>query len=236
MRREACTRAISVLDGLQSHWTPRPGPGLHTLGCAAYMDAPDPGLIQRLDLKVDAQDDYVLRSERLNTMLSQHFSWIYDALRAGLSKALGEPVDFCRGRALPGFHIFASHPVYETRSEPSHHVHVDRPYRGLDWSAFGEIDFSRTISFTLPLQLPSTGTGLRVWDVEFGPESMTVEETRNALSRSASALHTYVPGRLIVHSGHAPHRIEPWGYVEGERRITMQGHGLFFDGGWKIYF
>ena len=47
----------------------------------------------------------------------------------------------------------------------------------------------------------------------------------------------YTVGKLFYHTGHVLHQIIP-GYKlqEGDRRITLQGHGIKCDGKWIIYF
>jgi len=48
--------------------------------------------------------------------------------------------------------------------------------------------------------------------------------------------HAYQPGTLVLHSGHMLHQIAPVPSVEpDDERIALQGHGIFYDGGWKLY-
>ena len=47
----------------------------------------------------------------------------------------------------------------------------------------------------------------------------------------------YTIGKLMYHTGHVLHQIIP-GYKlqDGDRRMTLQGHGIKCDGIWRLYF
>ena len=41
---------------------------------------------------------------------------------------------------------------------------------------------------------------------------------------------------MVVHSGHVLHQIAPISVVGGDdRRITLQGHGMWASGAWRLY-
>jgi hypothetical protein len=233
LTREQCERIARTVDDLRPWWIERGG-ALSTLGVGAYLDAPHPWNVKKSGLRVDSRRDYIERAERLNPVLLSHFGWLYERIQASISDVLHASVALCPGKALPGFHIFSSHPVYE--SPRGHHAHVDRPYAGLDWGTYSTVDFRSALSFTLAIELPTAGSQLRVWDIDlFDAPEWAPEIVKERVGRAQSQLHAYEPGRLLFHSGHLLHRIEPWPYVEGERRVTLQGHGLCCDGGWKLY-
>lgn len=229
---EQCAQVTHTVDDLQSLWIQRSG-ALSTLGVGAYLDSPHPWNLRHSGITVDVQRGYFERAQHLNPVLISRFDWLYEIVKTALAKLLNKPVALSAGKALPGFHIFHSDPIYESSRG---HAHVDRPYAGLDWSDFKEVDFRSSISFTLPISLPTAGGCLRFWELDLfeagiWPAEIVEERLREALSW----VHRYTPGRLLLHSGHALHRIEPWPYVQGERRLTLQGHGLYCDGVWQIY-
>jgi hypothetical protein len=233
LRKDQCEQVARTMDELRPLWIERPG-ALFTLGVGAYLDAPHPWNVEKSGLLVDSRRDYVERAERLNPVLLAHFGWLYELIQASISDVLHADVALCPGKALPGFHIFSSHPVYG--STRGHRAHVDRPYAALDWSGFSTVDFRSALSFTLAVELPTAGSQLRVWDLDlFDAAQWPPEVVKERIDGAQSRLHEYEPGRLLLHSGHVLHRIEPWRYVEGERRVTLQGHGLRCDGGWKLY-
>jgi hypothetical protein len=59
----------------------------------------------------------------------------------------------------------------------------------------------------------------------------------------ASAAHAtpgaripYTVGRVVVHSGHLLHQAAGVTKVAvTDERITLQGHGVFADGAWRLY-
>jgi len=59
----------------------------------------------------------------------------------------------------------------------------------------------------------------------------------NAIYDTKPMVVPYTTGKLFYHTGHILHQIIP-GYKlqEGDRRITLQGHGIKCDGTWIIYF
>jgi hypothetical protein len=60
-----------------------------------------------------------------------------------------------------------------------------------------------------------------------------VEEIAQSRTRT---FHPYTPGVLMLHSGHTLHQIAAVDQVyPDDERITLQGHGLYCDGAWTIY-
>jgi hypothetical protein len=106
----------------------------------------------------------------------------------------------------------------------------------VSWEDHPGIDFREAISITLPIRLPASGAGLRVWDLSlFEIQSRSRDEAR-ALARAApSHVHTYRAGELVCHRGHLLHQVAPWPSRPGDERITLQGHGLHYDGAWHLY-
>jgi hypothetical protein len=179
---------------------------MFTLGAASYIDA------------VRDKAGYRQLAEEINPVLEAEFGWLYERLAGSLEAELGAPVRMRDGAARPGFHIFLRHEAFRFSLGA---VHRDLQFKHLDWSDFGTVDFEHPISFTLSIALPKSGAGLNRW-----------------LSSTADAptYHPYTAGSMVVHSGFDVHQIAPASeLVEGDRRITLQGHGVLADGAWCLY-
>lgn len=220
---EALQWAQAVLD-CRAHWQDRRSDApFHTLGTASYLDASAGALA------------YVERARQTNVLLTERFAQLLESLRARLAELLAAPVRFAGGKALPGFHVFGASPTFE---QPFASIHADRQYRRLDWSAEGEVDEDHTLSITLPLRLPASGGGLRVWPLDGRCiESMDAEQRRALLAKAPKAEEQiYRVGEAVVHDGHLLHQIAPLrAALPGEWRITLQAHALRFDDSWHLY-
>ena len=73
----------------QRHWCAP----FFSLGAAAYLDGPEPGLYQQ-------------RRDSGNGILREHFSDLLEEVRTALAVTLAEPCAWHSGFALPGFHIY----------------------------------------------------------------------------------------------------------------------------------
>ena len=229
-----CVSVAQRVHQLRPHWLRRDDKELFTLGAAAYIDAPDPLTTERFGLPGSDNDPYYARARELNSLLRDNFPVVYERTLQALSGALDAKAEFYTGCALPGFHIFGPSPAYA--SSDAHLPHVDRQYRSLDWKNSSEIDFGGAISFTLPVELPAGGGGLRIWDINlFDVEGWDKDEAKKRIGAAPSHNYDYEVGRMVVHQGHSLHRIAPWNPQPGEHRITVQGHGLFFDDRWNLY-
>lgn len=100
-----------------------------------------------------------------------------------------------------------------------------------------------TISYTLPLVLPEAPGGLRVWKEPLKELHMGqwLKEFTNCHPRCNDTLwdfHEYREGVLAIHSGQEFHAIGNDHIFETkptERRLTLQGHGVFCDGTWYVF-
>jgi hypothetical protein len=172
-------------------------------------------------------------------VLRDGFTWLYARVADFLGRRLRAPVGFADGLGLPGFHIWLTPAIFVT---PDASVHFDLQYlRTWPEDAPG-VDFTRPLSFTLPIRLPRRGGGLNVWDV-------TYERYRRFVGRLEAPMqpmdvtvllermrHPYSPGAIALHSGHLMHQIGEIDEVApGDERITLQGHALLQRGEWKLY-
>ena len=116
-----------------------------------------------------------------------------------LSAYLGEWVVFNPKLALPGFHIF---PADLKLLSVAGNWHIDKPHETL---GIGDKDAH---AFTVAVEMPTGGGGM---DMKIGGESNEYIE--------------YKVGELGLHDGMTPQRIASYRqYIEGDYRITLQGH------------
>jgi hypothetical protein len=221
-----CARLDGQVKELRAHWVPRGGDphSFFTFGAASYLDEPA---------------EYPACAAKLNPILRNGFGWLYSRLLDFLERRLRAPVSFAEGLGMPGFHIWLT-PAIFTRPEAS--VHFDLQYLRAWPEDAKDLDYSRPLSFTLPIRLPARGGGLNMWDVTF-------ERYRRFHDRLSTRMqpldltvllerirHPYTVGALAMHSGHQMHQIgEIDEVLPGDERITLQGHALFQRGEWKLY-
>lgn len=226
-------RIARRVNELREHWIERKGGTLHTLGTAAYLDVPDATTAQHFGIVADSAL-YYRRVAELNPLLRENFGWVHERIAASLAAHLGAQCRYTARCALPGFHVFSESPDWAAQA--AHVPHFDRQFSALDWQATDEIDFRRSISFTLAVKLPEEGGGLRTWEVDYYQVmAMPLDERKEFIRAQTSALHLYEVGGWVCHSGNALHQIAPWHCHPGDQRITLQGHGLFYDGAWNLY-
>jgi hypothetical protein len=222
-----CGRIAGAVRAAAGAWTPRGrSTSFYTLGIAAYLD------IQHQA----SPRAYHLAAPRVNRYLREHFGWVYPRLQAALEVNLGAPVVYEDRMALPGFHIYAPHGASRAIEGD---VHVDLQFMHVDWPAHEEVDLSRVATFTVLVEGPPSGSGLRVW-----PRISIAASVHDPLpagglpaltAGKAPTEHPYALGALVVHSGLAVHQIAPSAAQEGELRVTLQGHAVRARRGWIAY-
>ncbi len=223
-----CADVIERIDGLRTLWTQRdPLRPFFTLGTASYLDA------------VTDQKGYYQKLAFSNAVLRQHFSDLLDNVSKTISEVVDTPCQLSQNQALPGFHIFGSHPDY---LKPVASIHTDLQHEALAWD-FSDPEtkasaFDQVLTFTLPLVLPSIGAGLHVWD-KF-PQSIRTNmlwlNNDEFLQNFPPRLEEYRRGQLIIHDGKMLHQIAPLQNDNPDnRRITLQGHGILIEGVYNLY-
>ncbi len=238
---DLCATACHDLYAQRARWRARrlfDQPPFYTLGAAAYLD---------LGFGACPVDDYLSDAGSLWGWAGDAVLTIMDRVRAALASRLEDPVAYSPRFPSPGFHIFigAAIPTYDCSRNAADcaSAHFDMQHRYIPWERwYADVDLTRTISFTLPLKLPSRGGGLTLW------ESLTLERLRADLEGGvfpdiASAAHAvprrtipYTPGRLVVHGGHVLHQSAGIARATvSDERITLQGHGVRADGVWRLY-
>jgi RimK-like ATP-grasp domain len=227
---EQCDQIYQQIESLRQYWLPRGSETslFCTLGAASYLDCGD---------YFDAQDTYWQKASRYNPLLLKHFGWLYKLVKEYLETQLNAPVNYRSNAAYPGFHLWLSQAI---PTLPVASMHFDLQYQYLSWENQDDIDFSNTFSFTLPIQLPASGGGLNLCDLNY-LEYLNIRRHNqidwDLIPRFRNQnYHPYQVGEIVMHSGHTMHQIAPTSVAKvSDRRVTFQGHGVYVDDTWQIY-
>jgi hypothetical protein len=221
LNEQECARALDDVMALRDHWTQRAvDVPFYTLGVASYLDARQ------------SQVDYRKLAAQINPLLSERFGWLHDRVKDRVSEATGLPAVWLPSAALPGFHVFLAHWAFAIAPSA---IHFDTQHRLLDWGDLPGADFSDLLSYTLPLQLPESGGGLNIWNLDQRdfPDTKS-KEFFDAARGLKPTFHEYRVGNIVMHSGNLLHQMAGTARMDGaDRRITLQGHGTRADG--RIY-
>jgi len=195
-------------------WTPRFGtygdcPLYFTIGKSVYLDY------------VANEQEYFSNLQELNESINEVFGHLIQKVIDSLSIELNSPVKLMNGLAVPGFHVFYKDGIdYSSKCEP----HYDLQHMRMSWERKREE--GKMISFTLPISLPTGGGGLDIWIPKTGLKDEQFEQI----------IIPYECGTLVLQYGMLLHRISKTPKpTDNDERITLQGHGLCFDGAWEIY-
>src|ERR1043166_937208 len=170
---DECGAARSTILDLRGSWLRRnPYFPFFTLGAASYIDA-----------TADRQE-YYSKAREFNPLLSRNFGWLYDKLVRALQAHFGAPVIFAPSQALPGYHIYLAHPIFE---KPIGSIHCDTQYRLLDWTGVERADYDHPMSFTLSIALPQCGGGLNLWELHQDRKSTRLNSSHVSESRMPSS-------------------------------------------------
>jgi hypothetical protein len=217
---EECEDVRAVVLAQRGHWLKRSDAGFFTLGAASYLDAPA-GL-----------GGYVQAAGEQNPLLEVRFAALYERMRMFFEDLLASPVAYHAQFALPGFHVYELDGRSRAGDDAARRAHFDLQWRLL----FPELEHAATVSFTLPIDVPTGGASMEVWPAIY------TDIVRLGMSAKSYALKyppravSYVPGRVVVHDGMMLHAI---GRAGSDRpvghRITLQGHGVKTPNGWLLY-
>lgn len=220
-----CLEVHSALHGLRKLWIQQhPYFPFYTLGVASYLHKASGNII--------SQYNTLLKS--YNTLLWQNLGWLYERLAYTLTQKLAAPTQYPDRLALPGFHIFLSHKAFD---QPIASIHCDLQYRQHKWEPKEAADFNNPISFTLAIRLPKTGAGMNIWNLYHSQVDKLPHSAIERLTESEKKyFHAYELGKITLHSGHFIHQIAHIKNIQpDDERITLQGHGLLFQGVWHLY-
>lgn len=227
---EECRNYVDSLLELRKHWT-RSGDDrmqVFSLGTSAYAEGNPKfgGSFERYQGIV---------KER-NHILRQHFGGLYEKVEMGLNEVLDEPAVITPNIGLPGFLIWLAENEDSTLYYP---IHFDAQYRLIPWHEFhpGQV-VEDVMTVTLPLQLPAGGGHLRSWgpmdqqsrQLAFFSGLDQIVETRSCVT------HHYTPGEFVIQHGLVIHQPAPSGnFLPGDKRITLQFHGVKVGGTWEFF-
>lgn len=207
--------------------------GMKTLGAASYLDIKN-ARTSRYYCSTGKDVAYYLdMAARYNPILLAHFKSIYSKLCRFFEKEFNVRCRLHSKAALPGFHVYEN--IEEFKTQERHVPHFDGQYEallplfGIERNKSNNI-LEKTLSYTLPISLPSDSCGLRVWDFDYRD---TLREDKEAVKNKLLSIRPkvieYSIGDLVYHSGNKLHQIKSWSCEEGKeesKRITLQGHGL----------
>jgi hypothetical protein len=161
----------------------------------------------------DCMTEYVEQARTVNALLYSTYRWLYDRVADYFEDRYGLPVDFAAELAVPGFHLM----MYDGAGRfEGGGWHVDQVAHQAPYFA-GRIDeLDGILNFTLPLAVPSGGTG------------MDIAEPEAEGGRAGGLVHVpYRPGVVLFNECEVFHRIGASVCRQaGELRLTMQGHGV----------
>jgi hypothetical protein len=218
-----CQEIRSLVYALKEFWLKRNSfVPFYTLGAASYIDA------------AQNQQDYYRKAQQYNPILRDRLKWLYKRLAETLAQFLKAPTSYHHSLALPGFHVYLACKLFE---QPIASIHSDLQYKLVNWESPEQTDFTKPISFTLAISLPKFGGGLNIWEVH-SQEILELpgSEIKQLIKSRAKRFYPYQVGQLIIHSGHTIHQAAPGKNIQADdERITLQGHGIFSQGSWQLY-
>jgi hypothetical protein len=171
----------------------------------------------------------------LNPILRERFGWLYERLLQTLEEHFGEPVRYWDTLGLPGFKMFLGHEAFASEFDVSHYDEQQYTLPESERLQDGYLD--KQLTFTLPIALPKSGSGLEVWNLHAKEtQGLSREDKDQLLLTRQKRLYRYKAGELVSHSGLYYHRVPPIRDVQpDDERITLQGHGIFYQGSWQLY-
>ena len=250
-------RLLKDINTLQDWWIPR-GVWTSDTGFAPNTDSPVDfytlGVATYID-GISSMDQYYHYIKEQNPYFIECFGWLYRKVMFEFDKVIGQ-CSLWNSVAHPGFHVFSARPNRMPKfgskmyaEKPSATIHVDLQHEKHELlfnNSFKDVDYENTLSFTLPLSVPKTGGGLNTWK----DESMKQYEIDNEYTRHMKEIDysqwgdygeptvvPYTAGRMFWFTGRLVHQIAPgFNLSFGDKRISLQGHGVKCDGTWILYF
>jgi hypothetical protein len=236
LSKKECDDILLKIYQLKNFWIQRSKTvPFYTLGLAAYLDK---------------NENYCNPEKRnlYNKLLLNNFSNLINKVKICLASCLTSEVDIYINGAVPGFHIYLSHPNLKSSSIVHQQTpHMDTQFRYVfPEKGYKQKDF---ISFTLCLSCDND-SGLNIWkpDMELPDnvldlltDSSTISYSENnPLSKyTAQSIFQkptfikYNPGSIFIHNGVFYHY--PILNAQKIPRITLQGHGIKKDGKFLIF-
>ncbi|SMO86680.1 hypothetical protein [Gracilimonas mengyeensis] len=217
------SRIKSIVDNFENDWVER-SDGFYTLGASSYLDA-----------ATESYEKYQQKADAINTKLREQLGFLYKKVEKDLEDHMGQKVTVTKKFAVPGFHIWLENGLPRIPG-PTYHFdvqHLSIPWNGKE-TTIEETNRDEMFTFTLPIELPKAGGGLDIWDIDHS--EIANQEVEDLIPRRKRYFCTYKLGKMVIHSGLKLHRVAVTSPIyEGDRRITLQGHGRLIDGQWVLY-
>ena len=157
-----CTAACREIYAQRARWRMRilnEQPPFYTLGAASYLDR---------GFTNGPLEDYLADAGSLWQWAGEAVRTVVDNVRTRLEERLAQPVEYPPMLPSPGFHIFIGRAIplgnCSSQREDCASCHFDLQHEYIPWAQwYSNVDLTNTLSFTLPLNLPSRGGGLMYW-------------------------------------------------------------------------
>ena len=211
---EKDAQEISKRVMAQKHLWERRNVAMFTLGTSSYVDGA-------------SSTEYQKKSAESNPRMLELFGDVEKRIIQYFShRAPTATIKFRKNAALPGFHIFECNKLF---SNPVASVHRDLQFQRLAYEKTEKIDFTNTLSFTIALQLPKSGSGLYMIDLPPIPNTVQLLIPRPMITAVAQKTKIeYKVGYIVCHNGQHTHMIAPSAWDGTDTyRITIQGHGVY---------
>ena len=254
LSKDECNSYSSRIDSIKDKWIKRPVGEYHfyTLGTATHLD------VETRNGNLD--EDYFSYINHNNNILKDNFSDLYDKVFKTLVKILG-PCEFIEDAPIPGFFIYGekkngleTNPVPAIGGKTNIHSDKQLEHLGYVWSNYSNIE-TDTIGFTLPIEVPDSGSAILLWDqpnhgfymdndmsdaykrYDYTENPNNIDVLNNNIINKIPEVIEHIPGRMFLQHGpiwHAAgHAVKP---TTSDRRITLQGFGAKCDGIWRLCF
>ncbi|HET9141632.1 hypothetical protein [Actinophytocola sp.] len=167
---------------------------------------------------------YTDRARAENHVLYQHFRLAHDRVAAFFEQRYGAPVVYAQELAVPGFHVFD----FERPGDfDGGGWHLDLLHTQVPYFAGRHFRIADVVNFTVPFEVPDGGSGMDLEDDLPGAR---------APGGGAAVTVPYRPGTMLFTEAEHWHRIgASHCHTPGQRRITLQGHGVRLDTHWLLY-
>ena len=217
-----CAEISQKVLSLEKHWEPRLGPyQFATLGCAAYLDAGE------------TETAYAQKSSTVNPIMRETFQEIYERLRLYFGRILDAEAFYDEAYSYPGFHLFKFEGNEIAQDNPADRAHFDYQFARIfpDWAKTQRMP----LTFTLPIEEPSTGSSLEMWDLRPEGHAEINYEHKEFARTHPSKTVPYAMGRVFTHDGLNLHAMGKIPTGARGRRMTLQGHAFQTEKGWLLY-
>jgi hypothetical protein len=174
-------------------------------------------------LEQDKTDEYFRDAAASDQLVERACPGLQAEMRTLASSAVGATVAPREGWCGPGVHVF---PAGDEVAERGGAIHFDT--EGLTPAHVRD----RAPAFTIVVMLepPTTGGGLRVWDVLYSGSDFP----REGEVERASAIAEYGAGDLVLIDSYRLHQIQPFtGTLD---RVSATCHAAFVAGRWETWF